>query len=671
LALARTGFIAFLCLTLGGAIVFAQSTPQQQPLLQSGNVVYAGSFTLPSSDGTGRSGEQSSLHYGGTALGLGPDGQSLYYGCHAWHNMLAQVRIPAIGGTATILTPCTRIPNLAAIDPDANESKVLGGSLSWNGRTLVSAYTFYDGAGNATASHFAGPTLTTLAGPVRLSGSTPGLVGGYMGVVPPEWRTLLGGPALTGLCCTAVISRSSYGPAVSVFDPDLVGAQSPVPSRLLVGYPDGHATLGAWGSSNPLFNGATKIGGVAFPTGTRSVLFVGRHGDDFCYGEGADCHDPTDASKGNHAYPYRHQVWAYDANDLLAVKQGTKKPWDVQPYATWTLSGMSDDGSAKMTSAFYDPASRRLYVVATAGSVTPRVHVYNVTSTVLSAAPRTSAAPLRLVGRVNGTTAHFTVIPPLGSTSEHVLEAGLAPGRADYVLPLGATTSLSVPSVPTGRYFVRAREASATSQGRVSNEVTISVGCTQKPSRVSALTSETQGAVVSLNWVDPDGCSGTSYRVTIGSAAGTNTSAQVLAAASNSMTTRLAAGTYSARVAAVSALGAGEPSNEVQFSVTGSGCSVPTFRTALTSRVSRHTVRLKWSPVDPARASDEDRVAPVSYVLEVGSASGAKNIYPAMSMQRASSLVAQAPPGQYFVRVLPMNACGAGVASNEVRVVVQ
>ena len=45
----------------------------------------------------------------------------------------------------------------------------------------------------------------------------------------------------------------------------------------------------------------------------------------FCYGEGATCNDPTDSSKGNHAYPYQYQVWAYDANDLAAVKAGSKQ----------------------------------------------------------------------------------------------------------------------------------------------------------------------------------------------------------------------------------------------------------------------------------------------------------------------------------------------------------
>jgi hypothetical protein len=653
---------------VSAAAASAQS-PQELPLLQPGNLTYLGSFTLPSNDGSGRTGEQASLQYGGAALGLGPDGQSLYYGCHAWHSMLAQVSIPAVGGAATIVTPCTRVTNLAGIDPDASESKVLGGSLSWNGRTIVSAYTFYDGRGNATASHFAGTSLSTLAGPYRLSGSGPGLVGGHMGVIPPEWRSLLGGPALTGLCCTSVISRSSYGPTLSVFDPDALGVQSPVPSTMLVGYPSAAVALGDWGGINGLFNGSTEIGGFAFPTGTRSILFVGRHGDNFCYGEGAACDDPTDSSKGNHAYPYRHQVWAYDANDLLAVKQGLRNPWQVKPYATWTLYGMSDDGGARMISAVYDPATRRFYV-ALGGGGTPRVHVYEVNTQVLTPAAGAPAARPLLGGRVDGTTVHFDLVPPLTSPgSDYVLEAGLGPGRADFVLPLGAVTRLSVPNVPHGRYYVRAREATPTSARRVSNEVVVTVGCAGPPSAPTALTTAINAGVVSFRWNDPDGCNGTSYRLAIGSAPGF-AAAQAFTTASSQLSLALPAGTYYARVAAVSPFGTGQPSNEARFTITQPGCRPPTFRAALTSRVSQRTVRLKWSPVDPPLATTEDLATPISYVLEVGSAAKLANLIPALPLHRASTLLTQAPPGQYFVRVRAMNACGLGPASSDVRVVV-
>jgi hypothetical protein len=89
---------------------------------------------------------------------------------------------------------------------------------------------------------------------------------------------------------------------------------------------------------------------MVFPSGSRSLLYFGTQGiGKFCYGEGTSdpslngkptpdgtiwCYDPDNSSKGTHAYPYVPEVWAYDARDLLAVRRGLKKPWQVKPYAT-------------------------------------------------------------------------------------------------------------------------------------------------------------------------------------------------------------------------------------------------------------------------------------------------------------------------------------------------
>lgn len=394
-------FLLVLLVALWPAVGNAQANPLALPLVQVGDLRYLGKFTLPQTDGTGRPQDQGGLTWGGTGLGLGPDGTSLYFGCHDWGKRLARVTIPAVGGVGAVVEPCAPIANLAGINPGDSTSKILGGSFVWNGRTVVSAFAYYDGNGSATASHFVGSTVANQVGPYRVGSMNPGFVGGYMGVVPQEWRALLGGPALTGQCCLAIIGRTSAGPSASVFNPDDVGTLSPVPSTMLVGYPTGHE-LGAWGAYNPLFHGATQMAGLAFPSGTRSVLFIGRHGATFCYGTGTGnkalegqpdgqgnryCYDPVDGSKGVHGYPYHHQVWAYDANDLLAVKQGTKQPWDLRPYGVWTLTDMNNNGAASIRSATYDPATRRIYVTAGSGDGAPTVHVYEVTTAVAPPPP--------------------------------------------------------------------------------------------------------------------------------------------------------------------------------------------------------------------------------------------------------------------------------------------
>ena len=58
------------------------------------------------------------------------------------------------------------------------------------------------------------------------------------------------GPALTGQCCLAIISRTSYGPAVSVFDPNDLGVKNPVPDIPLLYYPASHP-LADWSATSP------------------------------------------------------------------------------------------------------------------------------------------------------------------------------------------------------------------------------------------------------------------------------------------------------------------------------------------------------------------------------------------------------------------------------------
>ena len=84
--------------------------------------------------------------------------------------------------------------------------------------------------------------------------------------------------------------------------------------------------------------------------------------------------------------------------DLLAVKNGKKQSWQVQPYALWRLGEMDDSGSARIVGATYDPASGRVYITEAFGEE-PAVHVYQITaesipSLILHGAPGSQAIHL-------------------------------------------------------------------------------------------------------------------------------------------------------------------------------------------------------------------------------------------------------------------------------------
>jgi hypothetical protein len=116
-----------------------------------------------------------------------------------------------------------------------------------------------------------------------------------------------------GNCCLSIISRTSFGPAVSAVDLAQLTPDVAVTATSLIEYPELHPTLGSYGvpGTNELWNGATQIRGVVFPLGTSSVLFFGRHGlGPYCCGSGEQCSDPEDGAKGDHAYPYAYYVWA-------------------------------------------------------------------------------------------------------------------------------------------------------------------------------------------------------------------------------------------------------------------------------------------------------------------------------------------------------------------------
>jgi len=372
------------------------------PLVQSSNLVYEGAFRVPGDTING-----TSFAYGGTALGFNPARQSLFIVGHDWHQKVAEISIPDIRhssallrlGTATVLQPFTDVTEGKMGQVGPNTVKV-GGLLPYRGQLYLSAYVYYDGAGTQMVSHFVStPDLAASGdarGPYQVGTLGAGFVSGYFGVVPPAWQDALGGPVINGNCCLGVISRTSYGPALFAIDPSKLGITDPLPATPLVYYPSKHP-LADWDSTSPLFNGTTEMRGVVFHQGTRSVLFFGRHGlGTFCYGPGTSdaakagqpaeggvdrwCYDPSTESKGTHAYPYRYYVWAYDANDLAAVKAGQKAPWDVKPYATWPLVlPFSEEGHAVLNGAAYDPETGRLFLSQGFGDgELPVIHVFTI-----------------------------------------------------------------------------------------------------------------------------------------------------------------------------------------------------------------------------------------------------------------------------------------------------
>src|SRR5262249_31964023 len=104
-----------------------------------------------------------------------------------------------------------------------------------------------------------------------------------------------------------------------------------------------------------------------------SVLFFGDHGiNTYGYGEALTYNDPYRGGKGDHSLngDYAYQVWAYDVNDFIAVKNGLKQPWDIKPYDVWNINFPQFDGAKHIGGVAFDPATGRLYVAQEGGDKT-------------------------------------------------------------------------------------------------------------------------------------------------------------------------------------------------------------------------------------------------------------------------------------------------------------
>ena len=376
--------------------------PTHLPRLALEDLSYQGAFRLPADEINGVS-----FSAGGYPAAFNPERNSLFVGARG--NFIAEVTIPEPVNSSDVealpfATFLQRFsdPSEGRLKEIESDGVSLSGLLVHDHRLISSAVIFYDAVNAQALSHFSRPLALGEAGASKLvrvweNGKT-GFVAGYMATVPPEWQSALGGPVVTGQCCLPIISRTSWGPSAFAFDPaDINRGRNPNAEPLLY-YDAAHPTLGRVDATGPSFNGATQVGGLALIPGTRTALFIGRHGTGtFCYGTGTGnqalngtreggesyCFDPASSDKGTHAYPYRYQVWAYDLAELAAVRANKRDPWDVKPYAVWPMTFPTGEQTVRIASVAHDLAGKRLFVLQMLAdrdgyAYRPLVHVFRL-----------------------------------------------------------------------------------------------------------------------------------------------------------------------------------------------------------------------------------------------------------------------------------------------------
>lgn len=194
-----------------------------------------------------------------------------------------------------------------------------------------------------------------------------------------------------------------------------------------------------------------------------------------------------------------------------------------------------------------------------------------VTIAVPQAVTQAPEPPQGLVATVAGTSATFNWAPaPNGGPAEgHVLLAGLTPAFVSPIasLPLGAGTSVVVPGVPPGTYYVRVLATNALGTSASSNEVSLTVNGAAPPAVPILDAPNVNGNTVTLSWRAGAGAAPTSYTVMASVASGGPPIATVPLTSTTATFSGVPNGTYYVRITASNAAGTSAPSNEASMSV--------------------------------------------------------------------------------------------------------
>lgn len=302
----------------------------------------------------------------------------------------------------------------------------------------------------------------------------------------------------------------------------------------------------------------------------------------------------------------------------------------------------------------------------------PRVATISIgrqTATVIQRPLWAPGPPTDLTVTVNDSVAHVAwAIPPLGGEpTSYVIEAGLEPFTTVVSIPTpDASTTLDIPGVPSGVFYLRVRGVNGYGVGLASDDVElVAVNGVSPPGTPQDLRASVTAGQLLVTWQPPpDGGRPAGYRLEAGrSYLDADIAVLDLGDTSAFAYSNIPPGNYFLRVRAANAAGLGEASHEVLLRV-GGVPGPPEPPQGLAVSVVGASVHFSWlAPPGPDPA--------LFYILGAGSASGFDDIAEVVVGGATRSIsFAGVPPGVYYVRLWGGNLYGVGLPSNEVLVVV-
>lgn len=176
--------------------------------------------------------------------------------------------------------------------------------------------------------------------------------------------------------------------------------------------------------------------------------------------------------------------------------------------------------------------------------------------------------PSNLVRTVAGDSATFTWTAPTsgGPVTTYALVAGSTPGFSTGIrlnLP-GTQTSVTVPGIPPGVYYVRVFAVNVGGNSRFSsNEVQVVVAGPSAPGAPTLNAPSVMGDTVGLSWTPGGGGVATSYVIGVALTDGGSVSPVSTVTSTSVSVPGVPSGTYFVRVIAVNGAGNSVPSNQV------------------------------------------------------------------------------------------------------------
>lgn len=365
--------------------------PMSLPLIGLKDFKYQGAFAI-----SGAVYGESSAEAGGGVIEYNPDNHSLYLVGHPREDAIAEFPIPALVNSGVLSelnvasVPLQNFVKVLNKTPDSNPQaiSVVTGIKRIGKQLLVNGVEYYDGKSDNTHTSLAVRNASSLSdspivGYFELEGRAH--IAGWMSSIPEEWQSALGGKYISGSASNYPInSRLSIGPTAFIFDPRALTDTTPsgvIPTTALLDFSlktPLHTDRRNESRKNSLWTLVSRAQYGFIVPSTRTYVTIGSSGGHDS-GVGYKITQDTGRLCGGYctyiAADNYNYYWLWDVNDFVAVKAGSKKPYELRPYAygkfpapfqTDVLNGNKPEFHS-IAGATYDSQSNTLYIAIKGG----------------------------------------------------------------------------------------------------------------------------------------------------------------------------------------------------------------------------------------------------------------------------------------------------------------